>query len=98
MFYFSRKHGRAPKLAVQFLQAFIFCKICCLSHFSVAGAVESKVSVKKKNQDFFPRNEERTLIVTSDMGFLTVSNFYAVYLPLKKSGRLRFLLHEWMSP
>ena len=32
---------------------------------------------------FFFRNEERSLI-TTDIRFLIVSNFYAVYLALKK--------------
>ena len=94
MFYFSRKHGRAPKLAVQFLQAFIFCKICCLSHFSVAGAAESKLSVKKKSWYYFSRNEERTLIVTTDMHFLIGSDFYATFYR-EKTRRFSILLNEW---
>ena len=94
MFYFSRKHGRAPKFAVKFLQAFIFCKICCLSHFSVAGGAESKLSVKKKKSwYYFSRNEERTLIVTTDMHFLIGSDFYAAFYR-EKTRRFSILLNE----
>ena len=87
-------YGRAPKFAVQFLKAFIFCKICRLSHFSVAGAVESKLSVKKKKSLFFSGNEERTLIVTTDIRFLIVSNLYAAFYR-EKTRRFSILLKEW---
>ena len=43
---------------------------------------------------FFSGNVERTLIVTTDMRFLIVSNFYTAYLPLK-TRHLSILLHEW---
>ena len=53
-------------------------------------AVESKLSVKKINHDF--RNEERTLIVSTDIGFLAVTKFvYAVYLPLKNPSLKYFI-------
>ena len=46
--------------------------------------------MEKKNHDF--RNEERTLIVSTDLGLLAVIKFlYAVYLPLKNPSLKYFI-------